>query len=210
MAARKTNRRARLDPEQLKQRILEAFSAKAKRHGLRSVMMAEFASELRMSATTLYKLYPSKEALALACVERWAKELAATDAAAPGPHAPEGFAGFMRWVEAWAEANSRLSPAFRRELHSDYPAAWRRYRAVIQQLKEQGAARLQPALKPDVDARVALAILNTILEQVVEPEFAERLRLPRREAIRAALTIWAAGALDRRAKLHAVSSEGDT
>jgi AcrR family transcriptional regulator len=206
VATGKTRRRARLDSAQLKQQILDAFSTRAKRDGLRSVMMADLASELRMSASTLYKLYPSKEALALACVERWANELAATEAAEPDPRAPrDGFEQFMHWADAWTEVNARLSPAFRRDLQSDYPAAWRRYGEVIRQRKERGVALLLPVLKPGLDKRVALALLNLILEQVVQPEFADRLRISRQEALRSAITIWAAGAVDRRAKLRTIS-----
>jgi len=205
MAVRKTSARTRLDSAQLKQQILEAFSARAKRDGLRSVMMAELATELRMSASTLYKLYPSKEALTLACVDRWGNELAAAEAAEPGPDTPRGgFEGFMHWANAWTEANARLSPAFMRDLESDYPAAWRRYREVIRQRKERGIALLRPLLKPDIDARVAFAVLNLILEKIVQPEFADTLRISRHEALRSAVTIWAVGAVDRRGELRPI------
>lgn len=208
MAARKTNRRTRVDSDQLKQQILAAFSARAKRDGIRAVMMAELASELRMSASTLYKLYPSKEALTLACVERWANELAAAEAAEPDPRARrEGFEQFMHWVEAWADANAALSPAFARDLRSDYPEAFRRFREVIRKRQEQGAALLRPVLKPGLDQRVAFAILKLILNEVLRPEFADRLRISRHEAIRSAVAIWAAGAVDRRGKLRAIGGK---
>ena len=69
--------------EWVRERILEAFSEKAKRSGLRSVVMAELVSELRMSATTLYKHFSSKEELVLALVERWVMEVAAAEAVSP-------------------------------------------------------------------------------------------------------------------------------
>lgn len=202
MPRRSPTKRPRLDTEQLKQQILEAFSANAKRHGIRSVMMAELASELRMSATTLYKLYPSKEALALACVDRWANELAAVEAAEPGPALPSnGFERFMHWVDAWADANARLSPAFRRDLQTDYPAAWARYREVVRDRKRRGAALLRPVLKPEIDERVAFAVLNLIFEEVLKPELADKLRMTRHDVLRTAVAIWAGGAVDRRGKL---------
>ena len=200
--------RSRLDTQQLKQQILEAFSANAKRHGIRSVMMGELASELRMSATTLYKLYPSKEALALACVDRWADELSAVEAAGRQPATPRnGFEHFMSWVDAWADANARLSPAFRRDLQTDYPAAWARYREVVRERKRRGAALLRPVLKPDIDERVAFAMLNLILEEVLKPELADKLRMTRHEVIRTAVAIWAGGAVDRRGKLIALDKK---
>ena len=190
---------------EVREQILEAFSVKAKSVGLRAVMMGELASELRVSASTLYKHFPSKEALTLACVDRWAHELGAAEAAEPKPGAPnDGFGQFMHWVDAWADANAALSPAFARDLESDYPAAWRRYREVIGERKRRGAELLTPVLKPDYDSRVALAVLDLILTTVLRPGFAERLRISRHEALRSAVAIWAGGAVDRRGKLRAV------
>src|SRR5689334_7478438 len=106
----KSGRRARVAPEQIRQLILEAFSVKAKAIGLRSVMMGELATELRISASTLYKQFPSKEALALACVERWADDFAASQAASDNPQRRrDGFAQFMHWLDAWADAHAALS-----------------------------------------------------------------------------------------------------
>lgn len=206
MGARKTNRRMRTRAQQPREQILQAFSARAKRDGLRAVMMGELAVELRMSVSTLYKQFPSKEALTLACVDRWADELAAAEVALRGPGAPgrDAFDRFMHWVDAWADANAAISPAFMRDLQSDYPVAWRRFREVVRARQEQGAALLRPVLKPGLDERVAFAVLKTILYSALEPEFAERLRISRREALRSAVSIWAGGAVDRRGKLRAL------
>jgi AcrR family transcriptional regulator len=205
-AARKTtSRRKRLDLEQVGAQILDAFSAKAKRLGLRALIMTELASELRMSANTLYKLYPSKEALALACVERWANELGAAEAAKRDPQGTrDGFEQYMHWLDAWADANATLSPAFARDLKADYPAVWQRYRDVLRDRKRRGAMLLRPLLKSDVDANVALALLDKIFSIVLQPEFADRLHVSRREAIRSAVSIWASGALNRRGELRSL------
>jgi len=188
----------------VREQILEAFSAKAKRVGIRNVMMAELASELRMSASTLYKHFPSKEALTLACVDRWALELAASEAVESKAEARDGFEKFMSWADAWADANAALSPVFARDLRSDYPEAWRRFREVVRERQRRGAELLRPVLKPDVDERVAFAVLELIIDAVLRPEFADRLRISRHEAIRGAVSVWAAGAVDRRGKLRAL------
>jgi AcrR family transcriptional regulator len=200
-SARTTIRRTRVDPEHVSAQILDAFTVKAKRIGLRALIMTEFATELRMSASTLYKLYPSKESLAAACVDRWADELAAAEATRRNLRAPkpagDGFDHFMLWVEAWADANAALSPAFTRDLRSDYPSVWRRYREIIDERKRSGAELLRPLLKPDVDERVALSLLDHVFRIVLDPEFADRLHVSRREALRSAVSIWAGGALAR-------------
>jgi AcrR family transcriptional regulator len=214
-ARRNTTKRARAAAAQVGERILEAFSSKAKRVGLRALTMTELASELHMSAATLYRLYPSKEALALACVDRWADELGAAEATQrdrldrpdrPDPKAAtrDGFERYMLWIEAWADANAALSPAFARDLKSDYPAVWQRYREIVEDRKRRGALLLRPLLKPSVDERVAFAVLNTIFMTVLEPEFADRLHVSRREAIRSAVSIWAGGALNRQGKLRSL------
>jgi AcrR family transcriptional regulator len=198
-------RRPRVRAEQQRERILEVFSARAKRDGIRAVAMAELAGELRMSASTLYKHFPSKEALTLACVERWALELAATEAAEAAPAASrDPLERFMLWVDAWADANAALSPAFARDLRSDYPAAWERFRQVVQERKRRGAELLRPSLRADIDEGVAFAVLEVILDTVLRAGFADRLRISRHEAIRSAVRIWAAGAVDRRGELRAL------
>ena len=164
--------------------------------------MNELATELRMSVSTLYKLYPSKEALAAACVDRWVHELGASKISKP--EGSDGFDQFMLWIDAWADANASISPDFARDLRSDYPVVWRRYREVIDTQKRRGAALLRPLLKPEVDAGVAFALLDRIFAIVLQPEFADRLHISRREALRSAVTIWAGGALSRRGKLRSV------
>jgi AcrR family transcriptional regulator len=198
---RSSSGRTRVDPEQVRARILDAFSEKAKRAGIRALLMTELAAELRMSATTLYKLYPSKEALALACVDRWADELGAAESArVDRTKTRNGFDAYLHWIDAWADANASLSPAFGRDLKTDYPAVWKRYLAVLEERKRRGARLLRPLLKPDVDARVAFALLDSIFSTVLRPEFADRLHISRREALRTAVTIWAGGALEHPSK----------
>jgi AcrR family transcriptional regulator len=204
-ARRGAVRRPRVDPERQRNQILETFSAKAKRLGIRALIMTELATELRISAATLYKLYPSKEALALACVDRWANELGAAEAAKRDPKRPrDGFEQYMHWIDAWAEANALLSSSFIRDLQTDYPAVWRRYRDVMRERKRRGAALLRPLLKPGLDERVAFAVLNHIFTVVLAPDFATRLHVSRRDALRIAISIWAGGALTRQGQLRSV------
>ncbi|MGD8863450.1 MAG: TetR/AcrR family transcriptional regulator [Myxococcales bacterium] len=203
MTSGSANSQPRTGSEQQRDRILEVFSSRAKREGIRGVGMAALAAELRMSASTLYKHFPSKEALTLACVERWALELAATETAEAAPSASrDPLERFMLWLDAWADANATLSPAFARDLRSDYPAAWERFRQVVQERKRRGAELLRPELRTDLDDRVAFAILEMILDAVLRPEFSDRLRISRHDAIRSAVRIWAAGAVDRQGELR--------
>jgi AcrR family transcriptional regulator len=207
LSARSAAVRSRVNAEQLSAQILDTFSARAKRLGLRALHMGELASELHMSATTLYKLYPSKEALAMACLQRWADELGAAEAARQNPKR-SAFDQYMHWIDAWADANAAISPAFLRDLQSDYPAVWRRYRQVIAERKRQGMLLLRPLLRPDVNERVAFSLLNHIFGLVQDPDFADQLNVSRREALRGAVSIWAGGALQRAAKPKPTKLDG--
>jgi AcrR family transcriptional regulator len=214
MAATKGPRRSKaapsVAPDPVSTRILDAFSGKAKHGGVRGVMMAELATELRMSAATLYKRFPSKESLAMACVDRWATELGAAEATKQDPKAPRGaFDQFMHWIDAWADAIASLSPVFFRDLQNDYPAVWQRYREVVSERKTRGAALLRPLVKADLDKDIALAILDLILTTVLLPEFSDDLRVSRHDAIRMAVSIWAGGALERGGTLRAIRGGRD-
>jgi len=202
MARRKTAQiPKRASQKQLRARILDAFSDKAKRSGLRSVTMGELATELRMSASTLYREFPSKEHLTMACVERWARELGAAEAAGPA-HGGDGFERFLHWTEAWADANAALSPAFILDLQSDYPAAWKRFRAEVNKRRKRGRDALRPLLRPELDERLAFGTLRAIMNYVLRPDSVDRFSIPRRDAMRQAIAIWAAGALRRQGKLR--------
>ncbi|HVW26859.1 MAG TPA: TetR/AcrR family transcriptional regulator [Polyangiaceae bacterium] len=214
MAATKATRRnkgaAGAAPDPVRERILDAFSAKAKNAGIRGIMMAELATELRMSAATLYKRFPSKEALAMACVDRWIDELGAAEAAKRDPKAPRGgFDQFMHWIDGWADAIASLSPVFFHDLENDYPVVWRRYCEAVGERKSRGAALLRPLVKTGLDKEIALAVLDLILTTVLLPEFADRLHVSRHDAIRVAVSIWAGGALERGGNLKAIRGGRD-
>jgi AcrR family transcriptional regulator len=196
-------RSQRAAQKQVRERILDTFSEKAKRSGLRSVTMGELASELRMSASTLYREFPSKEELTMACVERWARELGVAEATQPSK-GRDGFERFLQWAEAWADINASLSPAFILDLRSDYPAAWRRFSEEIAVRRARGRDALRNLLKPGLDEQVAFAVLRAVMDHFLRPDSVDRLPIPRREAIRQAVAIWAGGALKRQAKLRAL------
>lgn len=183
-----------LDP--VRERILQAFSDRATRSGLRSVVMAELASELRMSATTLYKHFSSKEELVLNLVERWVLEVAAAEAVTEDrPEIRTALERVRHWAEVWSASMSALSVAFIQDLQRDYPAAWRLFSEGIEERKRVGATLLRPLLKPELDAEVALEMLSMALARVADPGFADRMETSRSQAIQTAVSVWASGAI---------------
>jgi AcrR family transcriptional regulator len=195
-ASRKKPAPSRRDADPVGERILAAFSERAKRSGIRGIVMAELLQELRMSATTLYHHFPSKDDLVKACVERWAGEIAG-DAFVGKPSKDEKviYDQLIAWAEGWAEAQARFAPAFIGDLQRDYPAAWEIFQRHLTSSKRQGAMLLTPGLKPDLRPDIALSLLGLILTHITDPELPDRLRVSRHEFIRTCISIWAAGAL---------------
>jgi AcrR family transcriptional regulator len=212
MATGKARRRRDSDPNaaRVRERILRAFSEKAKRSGLRSVVMAELASELRMSAATLYKHFSSKEELVLVLVERWVMEVAAAEAlTSERPELRTPLDRVRHWAEIWSASMSELSVAFIQDLQRDYPVAWDIFQEGVEERKRIGSEILRPVLKPELNADVALEILNLILARVADPQFADRTGTSRSDAIQTAVSIWASGALTQAGQLRAIASVND-
>jgi AcrR family transcriptional regulator len=193
------------DPGDVRERILQAFSERATRSGIRSVVMSELASALRMSATTLYNHFPSKQDLVTALVERWAQDVAASEAAiAELAAAPSAVTGMVHWAEAWSASVSRYAPAFWEDLRRDHPHANEIFRGELRRWKEAGAARLRPHLRPELHPEIALQVLDLILTHASDPRLSERAGTGRRQAIETAIQIWARGALRSTGKLAAL------
>jgi len=192
-----------VDP--VRERILAAFSARARRSGVRAIPMGELASELRMSAMTLYKHFASKDELVTAMVDAWALELAALDALEweKAQSCSSALEVLLSWADAWTASLSRVSPTLFADLQRDHPIAWKRFQAQIDERKQIAADYLMPFLREDIHPGVAILMLDTLVMQAADPGFVETVGISRREAVRSALAIWAGGALEKRVPLRA-------
>ncbi len=193
------------DADPVRERILAAFSARARRSGVRAIPMGELASELRMSAMTLYKHFASKDELVAAMVDAWALELAALDALdwEKAQSCGSALEVLLSWADAWTASLSRVSPTLFADLQRDHPIAWKAFEAQIGERKQIAARHLARFLREDVHPGVAILMLDTLVMQAADPGFVETVGISRREAVRAALALWAGGALKQRVMLRA-------
>ncbi len=185
------------DADRVRERILVAFSAKAKRSGIRAVVMGELASELRMSPVTLYKHFASKDDLVSAMIDAWALELAAIDALDLG-HIPDCDVALERlliWADAWTANLSNVAPSFFGDLSREHPDSWDRFQKQLDARKWAAAPLLTPFLRPELNANVALQMLDRFVTQAADPRYAERLGVSRSEAVHTVVSIWCGGAL---------------
>ena len=111
--------RATAESSPVGERILAAFSARARRSGIRALLMGELASELRMSAMTLYKHFASKDELVTAMVDAWALELAAIDVLEweKAKSSRSALELLLGWADAWTAGLSQVSRAFFEDLN---------------------------------------------------------------------------------------------
>lgn len=183
------------DEEAVRERILSTFSEKARSSGTRSIVMGELAAELRMSATTLYKHFPSKDDMVTALVERWAEDLADWRAASTQRIGDSPTDGLMYWATSWSKTVAKYSPAFWEDIQRDHPSACAIFWKKMREWRSRGAELLRPHLRKDLHPEMALATLGLILENAPNPALCERLGITRQEAIETSVAIWARGAL---------------
>ena len=205
-ATRTAVRSPAAEAERVRERILVAFSSKAKRSGIRAVVMGELASDLRMSPVTLYKHFASKDELVSAMVDAWALELAAIEALNLGDMTDRESAHdrLQVWAEAWTSSLSHVAPSFFSDLHRDHPECWRRFQSQIDAKKWAAAPLLRPFLRTDLNPNVALQMLDRMVTEAADPRWAERLGVSRREAVHSAVSIWCGGAFGPEPKLRGV------
>jgi len=187
----------------VRDRILHTFSTKARRSGIRSVLMGDLASDLRMSIATLYKHFASKEDLVNAMVDAWVDELGAVGALkwAAATDAPSLLEVLMHWPDAWTANLGGVSPAFFEDLKRDHPAAWRRFRGLFEQRRGEAAVHLAPFVRADLHKMAAMRMLGEMVIRAADPRFTERLGISRRESVRTAVALWAGGAMSEPVRL---------
>lgn len=191
-------RRRREWPEpDAREGILRAFAERARRTGIRGVVLGDLAAELGISKKTLYQHFESKQALVQALVEKAVARLRSdmTAAARRDLHGADVLRG---WVASWLEGFGRFSPEFWRELERDYPGAWAVFRTVNDDAGRRAHARIGRDLRAGVHPEVARELFHLFVRHFTDPVVTERLGLTRREAALAALEIWIGGALGAR------------
>lgn len=192
-----------VDP--LEQQIMDAFSVKAKRLGIRGVVMSELAADLGISTKTLYSHFRQKDALVDRLVSRWAADVIGEDIATGERESP--MEALKERALAWVGQFSEWSPAFWRDLKHDYPQHWQRYQESYQLKAKQRELLIQTILRPGTNAALAAAMMDAILAHLLKPEVCEQLDMTRKQAVAAAAELWALGVFSDEARRSKQSSK---
>ena len=178
-------------------RILETAHEKFRRFGIRRVTMDEISRDLRISKKTLYQLFPDKEALVRASVERIAGTVIPVVAEALVRDGPP----MERIVAAWrgfAMLPRLLTADFIADLQADYPHIWneidaRRHEVIgrFEKLIEDGVR--SGDIRPEVHPKVVMRLVLAVIEQVMVPDVLARGEFTPAEAVGTIITVLSRG-----------------
>jgi AcrR family transcriptional regulator len=179
-----------------RERIVEAFTERARTAGPRSVVMAELAHDLGISTRTLYKHFRSKAELVHEVVGRFAEEWRAGQRRRFAQRLP-AVERIREVALAWLEVRDRFSATFWRETRQHYPEAFAVWSEAQRALWSRARQGIRPAMRDDVPKPLSAAILLEAIGVAADPDRCDRLGLSRQEAVMHAVALWARGALER-------------
>ena len=175
-------------------RILDAFGDRAAANGIRAVVMSDLARELAMSTKTLYREFPTKDALVQSLVGRWARDFVAVHRQRQQAGMPAEERLRLRAREI-VRARRKYSEAFWDDLNADHPDAWRLYTTAVLSVREEARARIEAEMREGVDKELAWQLVTAMVETALQSEVRARTGMTVEQSIDAAIELWARGAL---------------
>jgi AcrR family transcriptional regulator len=170
------------EADEPRRRVLALAQQRFLSHGYSRVTMDELASELGMSKKTLYRLFPSKEALGQEVIEAGLRAMSAglrgiaTDEALDFPERLRRFV----WTVAGGYARGAT---FLRDLQRDAPALWQRVVDIRRESVQAGFGELFAAgvrageLRSDVEPKLVVRMMLVLVDQLLRPDVLAELGL---------------------------------
>jgi len=155
-------------------------------HGYSRVTMDELSAELRMSKKTLYRFFPSKEALCEAVITSSFAKIGEELHAVIDDEKTDFSERLRAFVRTVAGHYARGSTVLR-DLQRDAPALWRklsdrRRESVQARFGALYAAGVRAgAFRADVEPRVVIRVVMTLVDQLMRPDVTAELELSAEE-----------------------------
>jgi AcrR family transcriptional regulator len=181
---------------EIRNRILLAFERRARTQGIRAIRMGSIATELGISTRRIYECFPGKADIIHALMERWAAEWEEGQRA-EFSRDRDPVERLKDRTTLHLKLNRRFSAAFWIELERDYPAAYQMFAVVLDRIMQRIADWLDPKTRLDLPAGFASAMLLHFITLATRTHEPWPFSTSREDAIRAAVDIWAYGALRR-------------
>ncbi len=181
-------------------RIIEAAADRFMVAGLYKVTMDEIASDLRMSKKTVYKFFPSKEALLKAIVHNMLKKVESKVQGIITSDTPieEKLTTLITFVGTLMR---KLSRPFMTDIQRFAPTLWKeieifRRERVLNQLQHIfRQAKKEGAFREDLDPDLFFLVLNTTIQGVMNPLVLSQQPFSAEEALKGIFRILYEGAL---------------
>lgn len=172
-------------------KIVEAFSNRARHAGIRSIAMCELSKELRTSTKTIYKVFPSKADLVHEIVVRWESRIHQ-----PFSYNNDLIAILRHWVNVWVENHVLFSPAFWQDLKTDFPELHKVYVSSLDERLSAMKERVSPYLKSTVNPEFAWKSYTLLITSASKPKTFEKIGMTREQCVYTAFDFWVNAALD--------------
>lgn len=182
-----------------RERIVSQSRRQFMAHGFRGVTMDDLAADLGMSKKTLYAHFTSKTALLEAVI---GNKVAAvnSDLERSIAESPSNFsAALHRALACMRQHSEELQPPFLRDVARETPQLFQlvqtKRRAVLQRHfgKLLGEGRKAGMIRKDISATLAIEILITCADAIINPQKLAELNLPAKTCLSAILTIFLEG-----------------
>ena len=190
----------------MRERILEIAREKFFQFGFTRVTVDEIAHDLGVSKKTLYRHFPSKEALLREIMKQTTGEIEAGIDRILNDRNSD-FVEKLRGIWAWlASRLSKIGPAFQQDLQRHAPEVWkevdqRRNQAIRRRfgtLFQKGVH--SKAIRRDINAELLVLIYLTLVQRIINPETLSQLPLSMSQAFETIISVMFEGILTDRAR----------
>lgn len=179
--------------DEFRSRVLETFTARAEKVGIRRVRMDDLASDLRVSKRTLYEAYASKEALVRAFIEAWSARIQDQVAYRRSTQASP-MEQLERWVKNWSRGNGLISDVLWDDIRTYYPKLYLEYREARRVQMKDTTDAMRALMFPDIDHDVAIVMFDAIRRMAKDERVQRHLGMSLEEVLMKSVEIWARGA----------------
>lgn len=188
----------RRSPEEVRAKILQAFTLHARRFGIRATVTGDLAADLGVSKRTVYELFDSKEKLVEAMMDRWVERLEADNDPINHPASGDVVQGLITWADAWYRNDAQIGEAFWADLQNDYPELHARYVEAVDRRLDPLKRLLAPALRDDLPEGFMWELYKAIIERGVDAELCDKYGMTRKQGMIAAAGVWGLGTVRRK------------
>lgn len=185
----------------IRSRILTACKELAVKHGFRGIRMDELARRAGVSKRTVYRYFPSKDAVITGALDDFMQKIEAeSERILSGNGDPAAIMAEMQKYLLW-QGHFAINDQSMRDLQEHYPELWQkmdRFRSLmLRQVLAHIARSAGSRPLADIDYQIAETMILAGIQSVINPEFMIRHRLSFEETMRPVSSILLYGILPR-------------